>query len=182
MEKALRILRETPTDHGYVVREEYWQSVNFKAEVISDPQGDGEAGAIASAINENHPSSDELHMVTCYTNDGFWIGDQRRAQYLCEELGIRPIPHPKTERGALLPCSIGFCEKEQKWFGWSHRAICGFGVGDIVKEGDCTASSGWTAEYLAEHPEADKSLPVGFKAENLDDAKRMAIAFADSVG
>ena len=32
---------------------------------------------------------------------------------------------------------IGWCEDEQKWYGWSHRAIYGFGVGDEVKRGDC---------------------------------------------
>jgi len=34
-------------------------------------------------------------------------------------------------------CCVGFNEKEQKWYGWSHRAICGFGIGSIVKKGDC---------------------------------------------
>ena len=33
--------------------------------------------------------------------------------------------------------NIGFSEKEQKWYGWSHRAIFGFGVGSHVKKGDC---------------------------------------------
>ena len=32
--------------------------------------------------------------------------------------------------------SIGFNEKEQKWYGWSHRAIFGFGIGSKVKKGD----------------------------------------------
>ena len=97
--------------------------------------------------------------------------DEATKEYL-EKRGIVPEDHK---------LSIGFCEQEQKWYGWSHRAIYGFGVGDVVKEGDCTATSGWTDEYLAEHPEEDLSLPVGFKAETLDDAKRMAIAFAESV-
>ena len=53
--------------------------------------------------------------------------------------------------------------------------------GDVVEEGDCAASSGWIPEYLAEHPEEDRSLPVGFIAKSLADCKRMAIAFTDSV-
>ncbi|MBN2256690.1 MAG: hypothetical protein JW704_02550 [Anaerolineaceae bacterium] len=32
--------------------------------------------------------------------------------------------------------SIGFSEKEQKWYGWSHRAIVGFGVGDKIFDPD----------------------------------------------
>ena len=51
----------------------------------------------------------------------------------------------------------------------------------MVEEDSCCASSGWTEEYLQEHPDENLSLPVGFKAETLEDAKRMAIAFADSV-
>ena len=77
--------------------------------------------------------------------------------------------------------SIGFCEKEQKWYGWSHRAMYGFEVGDAVNEGDCTATSGLTDEALKLYPEQDFSLPVGFQAKTLEDAKRMAIAFSDSV-
>lgn len=60
--------------------------------------------------------------------------------------------------------NIGFSEKEQKWYGWSHRGRCGFEVGDEIEEGDLTGG-----------------LPVGFKAKTLEDAKAMAIAFADAV-
>lgn len=59
--------------------------------------------------------------------------------------------------------SIGFSEKEQKWYGWSHRAIYGFGIGSKVKKGDCGyKGKAWTAKTL-------------------DDAKQMAKDFADGV-
>jgi len=32
--------------------------------------------------------------------------------------------------------SIGFNEKEQKWYGWSHRAVASFGIGDKIFEED----------------------------------------------
>lgn len=32
---------------------------------------------------------------------------------------------------------IGFNPEEQKWYGWSHRAIFGFGIGSTCKKGDC---------------------------------------------
>ncbi len=32
---------------------------------------------------------------------------------------------------------IGYNPKENKWYGWSHRAIYGFGIGSQVKKGDC---------------------------------------------
>lgn len=34
------------------------------------------------------------------------------------------------------PINIAFNPEEQKWYGWSHRAICGFAVGDTCKKGD----------------------------------------------
>jgi hypothetical protein len=36
---------------------------------------------------------------------------------------------------------LGFSEKEQKWYGWSHRAIQGFGVGDKPSEPSPTGDS-----------------------------------------
>jgi len=125
-------------------------------------------------------------MRSAYTiPEGHYVGNPRLAHRLMVLHGIKPEPRtpadPSSNGGRGRTCSIGFCEREQKWYGWSHRAIFGFGIGDVVKEGDCTASSGWTEEYLAEHPEADESLPVGFQAKSLEDAKRMAIAFAESV-
>ena len=43
-----------------------------------------------------------------------------------------------------VPC-IGISEKEQKWYGWSHRAIFGFGIGYTVKKGH--------SGFIADNPE-----------------------------
>lgn len=109
--------------------------------------------------------------------DGGSIGLPEDA-YRYYQLGLRAIQkaHPENK-----VCSIGCNPEEGKWYGWSHRAMCGFKIGDTVKVGDCCASSGWTETYLKEHPEEDNSLPVGFGAKTECDTKRMAIAFADSV-
>lgn len=50
--------------------------------------------------------------------------------------------------GGRTAC-IGFSETEQKWYGWSHRAIYGFGVGSEVKKGNCSYV-GATPEDLIE--------------------------------
>ena len=127
----------------------------------------------------------DFEIKSAYTPDGHYIGSSKDAYRLCKLRGIKPQPRlpkkPEANNGRGRTCSIGFCEREQKWYGWSHRAISGFGIGAEVVKGDCCASSGWTDEYLKEHPEEDLSLPVGFVATSLDDAKRMAIAFAESV-
>lgn len=124
-----------------------------------------------------HSADEAFEMERVVTADGHYVGEPKNAHFLIHEKGIAP-ELSDSENGV---CSIGFCAKESKWYGWSHRAIYGFGIGDKVSEGDCTNSSGYIEEYLAEHPEEDRSLPVGFVAETLEDAKRMAVAFADSV-
>ena len=60
--------------------------------------------------------------------------------------------------------SIGFSEEEQKWYGWSHRAIYGFGVGSKVEKGNIAygVRGAWEAKTLA-------------------DAKQMAINFSKGV-
>ena len=50
-------------------------------------------------------------------------------------------------------CSIGFSEKEQKWYGWSHRAIFGFGIGHTVKKGDCNFTADNPEEMIDDYAE-----------------------------
>lgn len=155
---------------GYEVREEMHRT-DFQAVPMSEPNE--EMNELIDAIC----TPTDVIVKSAYTPKGDYIGNSKDAHFLIVKKGIKPELSDPTHK----VCSIGFCEKEQKWYGWSHRAIFGFGVGSEAKEGDCVCSSGWTDEYLEEHPEDDTSLPVGFKAKDLIDAKRMAIAFASSV-
>ena len=116
-------------------------------------------------------------MLSFYSKDGGYIGDEDRIKSLVGKWGISPELIDAEQN----VCSIGRSVKDGKWYGWSHRAICGFKIGDVVKEGDCCASSGWTDEYLKDHPDP-YILPVGFVAKTEEDCKKMAIAFASSVG
>lgn len=154
MQDVVEVLSIRRYKAGYEVRQETWLS-HFEDEA------------------EGHT----ILMREAYNPSGDYIGDPKFAFYLCQKMGIQP---EKANLSHSI-CSIGFCPSKQKWYGWSHRAIYGFGIGDIVKKGDCAASSGWTDEYLREHPEKDSSLPVGFTAHTLEDAKKMALAFAASV-
>lgn len=63
---------------------------------------------------------------------------------------------------------LGFSEDEQKWYGWSHRAYYGFGIGHVCKEGECGVSE-------------DGPIKPGFKCETLDDCRKVAKNFAESV-
>lgn len=72
-------------------------------------------------------------MKRAYTPEGLYIGNPKDAHFLCKKKGIAP----EFSREDHTICSIGFCGTEQKWYGWSHRAIFGFGIGSVVKPGDC---------------------------------------------
>jgi len=87
----------------------------------------------------------------------------------------------KPEKGRAKKPAIGFSEDEQKWYGWSHRAIYGFKIGDVVKKGDLTAESGWIDGKAPNGRTNPYPLKVGFKAKTLEDAKKIAIAFASAV-
>lgn len=126
---------------------------------------------------EKTPNSDEMWHTVYSHVDGGYAGTPE-CVYRLMQRGIGPVSKAQPNHNA---CSIGFCPREQKWYGWSHRAMYGFGIGDVVSEGDCCASSGWTEEYLKDHPEERLYLDVGFEAKTLDDAKKMAVAFAESV-
>lgn len=113
------------------------------------------------------------------TVDDGYLGDERMYKFLVHEKKLVLIQKSIKTQSV---CSIGYSPEENKWYGWSHRAIHGFTIGDEVKKGDLTNDSGLVEEYRIQHPEEDYSLPVGFKALTLNDAKRMAIAFAEAVG
>jgi len=116
----------------------------------------------------------ECWMTVAYNHSGDYIGDSKSAYRLCVKRGILP----ELGRGSV--CSIGKSKKDGKWYGWSHRAIYGFKIGDKVKKGDCCAESGWV-EDCEEYKNDPYVLKVGFEAKTEEDCKKMAIAFASSV-
>lgn len=192
-------------------------------------------------------AGEDVVLETAFTwPDLYYIGDRKTAYFLCAKKGIKPQPiNPikKEEENTAqkakdllngiemkIPyqiCSIGFCEKEQKWYGWSHRAIYGFGIGSRVRKGDVAYqpvdkydlaeemvkfwakdddSSKYEIEYDVPDPHGDfkgigvlikygkkdmnstfwepypeKWGPGEWEAKTLEDAKKMAIAFAEDV-
>lgn len=76
----------------------------------------------------------DFEMVCCYSDfNGQYMGDARMARALCRKCGIRQIQlSDPVDAPAGNCCSIGFNEEKQKWYGWSHRAFCGFGIGDMM--------------------------------------------------
>lgn len=83
-------------------------------------------------VVETRTYSDGIVLESALTYSGDYIGDVKTATDLYAK-GI----FPEKKREDCTICSIGFCPAENKWYGWSHRAIYGFGVGSKVKKGDC---------------------------------------------
>lgn len=83
-------------------------------------------------IKEQSPFDSEMILTSAYTNSGHYIGNVQQAEFYYNK-GIEPELASPTHK----VCSIGFCAKEEKWYGWSHRAIFSFGIGSTVKRGDC---------------------------------------------
>ena len=106
-------------------------------------------------------NSEPTEMLQAYTKDGVYIGDEKTAKLLCKKRGI--VPELSREDHSVA--SIGKSTKYGKWYGWSHRAIYGFEPGSTCKEGDC--------HYTPDRGE--------WTAKTEDDARQMAIDFAESV-
>jgi len=105
---------------------------------------------------EESASGTPMTMKSAFVSDtGEYIGSSKWARKLMHVMGIVPEVRQKpndmeANGGRGFPCSIGFCEEEQKWYGWSHRAIFGFGLRHTVRIGD----AGYVADNkhsFAEH-------------------------------
>jgi hypothetical protein len=154
-----------PTD-GYDINEMVSNILNkfvFEATATGTGGLPGEF-TVPFPTDEDDPSLDRTPGDTCGMHDRVGksnVGENKKRKKhgdFFEKHGIKK----QTMPGHNVP-SIGFSEKEQKWYGWSHRAIYGFGVGSKVKKGDCAYNGKeWTAKTL-------------------DDAKQMAIDFANDV-
>lgn len=127
--KVLRIIKETPLPFGCVLREQEEESPSFMFEAMSE-DADGIAAEMQAAV-DGAPSS--MVVTSGFNAHGQYIGSEETTRYLVEERGIAPEVATPSDR----VCSVGFCDAEQKWYGWSHRAIFGFGIGSAIKRGDC---------------------------------------------
>ena len=116
----------------------------------------------------NYPEGCDDASLTVYRNeagDMVCTEDESGLIKILTKHGISPV---KAKSGHCV-CSIGFSEKEQKWYGWSHRAMVGFGIGDkIFEEG-----FGDENTLFTEHG----SVTI----ENMAQARQAAEAFANYV-
>jgi hypothetical protein len=110
-------------------------------------------------------NKDEFSFRHAVNMEGKYIGLPAYAEKLTSEYGI----NPETISDDHNVCSIGFSKKDNKWYGWSHRAIYGFEIGSTCEKGDA---------HYKEKSQDDRGEWV---ARTIEDAKQMAIDFANSV-
>jgi len=107
----------------------------YKCVRVIEEENRGEYLYRKEIINgKEHGGESELLIVNCYsTFSGDWLGGEDVAKMLCEKYSLTQLQ--KHEPGHSV-CSIGFNVEEQKWYGFSRRAIYGFGIGSEVSKGD----------------------------------------------
>ena len=131
----------------YITQEQYDRL--FEAVEVDTPIGDFGYEAPGLDVDKDDPT----------------LVHKKKGGIACDRLNESATETFMKEHGIKreIQPGVGFSEKEQKWYGWSHRAYHGFGIGDTAKE--C-------------YPTGTKK---GNKCKTLEDCKKAAIAFANSV-
>lgn len=111
------------------------------------------------------PNEEPVTVEIAYTFNGNYVGEEDLAKYLFDEMGLEKV-QPSDNSNV---CNIGFNAKNKKWYGWSHRAIHGFGIGDKIFEEDFGTD---TTDY-SEHGKRT--------IKTLEEAKISATKFAEHV-
>ena len=137
---------------------------------------------------KDEPTGRLDHFLCCYSKqDGSYIGTPFDVFKFVTYFGIKDFyrSHPDNK-----VASIGFAPEKERWYGWSHRAIYSFGIGDKIKYNDdlLILSHGWI-EGCPEYEEEKKQIQYVksmfkegiLKIENLQQARFLAIRFADSI-
>jgi len=91
-------------------------------------------------VADKKPNNIQDDNASCYYSkiDGSYLtreGMEDKLKFLLK-LGIVEQLQNRVNN-ADWTTDIGYNPKEQKWYGWSHRAIFGFGIGSTCKSGDC---------------------------------------------
>jgi len=114
------------------------------------------------------PDKDKTYPMKMAYNKNGYMGSPKMAKYLCTELQL--VPEMADSKHSV--CSIGKSEKDGKWYGWSHRAVCGFDKGDKI----------FDSKYVKEGADMD-DMPFIERGEEViktdEDAKKAAKNFAN---
>ena len=85
---------------------------------------------------------------------GDWDSLTKYMPELAAWLAEEGVDHIESTFGEGEFPNIGFSPFTQKWYGWSHRAVCGFSIGDEIKKGEIA--------YIPDTPEGIIEARVEF--------------------
>ena len=105
---------------------------------------------------------------------GHYIGEASWGHRIFVKRGLDDV-QPQAEGQT---CCVGFDVVKMEWYGWSHRAMVGFGIGDKIFDVD------WKPKKSTTEEEMDKIKFIergGRTIKTLAQAKKAALAFADYV-
>jgi hypothetical protein len=104
-----------------------------------------------------------MEIIAARNKNGDYIGEKKFAEGLAGYDIVPEMSDPEHDA-----CQIGWSKKHKRYFGWSHRSLIGFGIGDKIFDKSC-----------------DSKLPFikrGTKTiKNKADARQAAINFAEHV-
>ena len=137
--------------------------------------------------------AEPIEMLKAYTMSGNYIGTPYMAKFMCEKMGIAPeLATPESN-----VCTIGFCENNQMWYGWGTDGVMdSFGIGSSAKrvvtvditdeppEDEDTSAHASNYKRTRNHKRTSypaEPVQEEWTAKTLDNARRMAIDFAESV-
>jgi hypothetical protein len=82
---------------------------------------------VANIMPSDIPDDDEKIYVTKFNGEYITrVGMEDNIAFLADREITEQLTH-----------GVGFSPKDNKWYGWSHRAIYGFTVGSTCEEGNC---------------------------------------------
>lgn len=91
-----------------------------------------------ATIKSWDPGYDKSEPIDCYYSktDGSYISFVSNANDIAWMIKKGITDQIQSHNDGKVAC-IGFNPIEQKWYGWSHRAVYGFTIGSECKKGDC---------------------------------------------
>lgn len=85
--------------------------------------------------------------------------------------------------------NIGFNPEEQKWYGWSHRAIYGFTIGSTCKTGDCHYHAPNKEDYMesslkfwSDKDHLDMKAEEGLSEDGKTIGIKISWTYSDTIG
>jgi len=101
--------------------------------------------AYVKELDQSNGSGDPDFINDCY----FSKFDDSYITHVGVEDGVKHLA--KLEITDELTHGVGFSPKDNKWYGWSHRAIYGFKVGSTCEKGNCHYVASTPEELIDDH-------------------------------